>query len=523
MGLLTLIILLPLIGMIISLVISKKVMWIARIINPVVALGQIVVWFMLNRFTPNVENGFKYIESLRWINLSLGDIGSLKIDYLLGADGLTMALMGLSIIIFFFAGIASIKTAVKPQGFFALMLLLNASIMGVFCSLDLFLFFVFFEFMLLPLYFLIGIWGGPRREYAALKFFLYTLVGSVFLLLVFVGLYLSFKSPETGSFSFSYFDLSNPENALKGSLFHPDGMLFGFPAREVGFFVLLIAFCIKIPAFPFHTWLPDAHVEAPTAVSMVLAGVVLKVGAYGLIRFGYGLFPDVAFEFSYWVGLLGVISIIYGAFNALAMKDIKKMIAYSSISHMGFVLLGLASITIEGWSGAFYQMISHGFLSAMLFFIAGVFTNRVQSREIDKFSGLTTLMPRFGAFVTIAFFASLGLPGFSAFIAEIMVLFGAFGSESINQLVPRWMAIAATGGIILGAAYFLWTLQRMFFGKPKFENPEWKEKLTDLTTIEWLVLLPLAIFALVLGVFPQVLVDIFNNTVILLIDQLAIS
>jgi NADH-quinone oxidoreductase subunit M len=172
MGLLTLIILLPLIGMIISLVIPKKVMWIARIINPVVALGQIVVWFMLNRFTPNVENGFKYIESLRWINLSLGDIGSLKIDYLLGADGLTMALMGLSIIIFFFAGIASIKTAVKPQGFFALMLLLNASIMGVFCSLDLFLFFVFFEFMLLPLYFLIGIWGGPRREYAALKFFL---------------------------------------------------------------------------------------------------------------------------------------------------------------------------------------------------------------------------------------------------------------------------------------------------------------------------------------------------------------
>ena len=248
---------------------------------------------------------------------------------------------------------------------------------------------------------------------------------------------------------------------------------------------------------------------------MILAGIVLKVGAYGLIRFGYGIFPDVVSQYSYLIGFVGVLSIIYGALNALAMKDFKKMVAYSSVSHMGFVFLGLASLTVEGWTGAIFQMVSHGFLSAMLFFIAGVVSSRVQSREIAKFSGLSSLMPGFTAMVTIAFFASLGLPGFSAFISEIMVLFGAFGDR-----LPIGFTLFALIGIVLGAAYFLKTLQQMFFGKPDFEDSSWKAKLTDLSVREWVVLLPLAMISLVLGIWPQLLLDEINPIVISLVQNI---
>jgi NADH-quinone oxidoreductase subunit M len=294
-------------------------------------------------------------------------------------------------------------------------------------------------------------------------------------------------------------------------------------ARLLAFIVLFIAFAIKVPIVPLHTWLPDAHVEAPTPVSIILAGLLLKVGGYGIIRICYSIFPDAAMQSAWWIGLIGVISILYGALNALAQTDLKRLIAYSSVSHMGFVLLGIASSTSEGISGAMLQMISHGALSAMLFFLVGMIYERVHDREIANFSGLAEIMPQFTAFVIIAFFASLGLPGFSAFMAEAFSLIGAFNSEQVNGLLPRWMAVLASVGILLGAAYFLWTLQRMFFGPTQLKGgDDWLSKLKDVNMREKIALVPLAILALALGIFPSLLFDKMNASILAFV-QLILS
>jgi len=264
---------------------------------------------------------------------------------------------------------------------------------------------------------------------------------------------------------------------------------------------------------PVHTWLPDAHVEASTPISVVLAGILLKIGGYGLIRAGYAIFPDGAVYWAWLIGGLGVLSIIYGGFNALASKDLKRLIAYSSISHMGFVLLGLASVTIEGVSGAIYQMFSHGIIASALFLIAGVLYDRTNDRMIENYSGLATKMPRYTVVVVITFFASLGLPGFSGFIAEIFVFLGAFKSFSVNQLLPRWMAIVATFGLLLSAAYYLWTIQRMYFGKLMVREEKWNAKLHDLTTREYVMFVPLILMMLIFGIFPQLLLDFTNSSI----------
>lgn len=529
MNLLTLLIFIPLLFGLLIVVLPASLRNSYKYITLLAALVQLGIslqlYFQFKTGSANAginhESQFQFIQKLPWISLNLGGMGKMQIDYFVGVDGISITLLVMSALVMVVAAIASWEINKNLKGFFVLFLILDMAVFGVFCSLDFFLFYIFYELMLLPLYFLIGMWGGARREYAAIKFFLYTLFGSVFMLLVMVGLYLSVKDPATGSHTFNMIQMMNPANYDEHSIFSTINQqtIFGFPARTAGFIVLFVAFAIKVPVVPFHTWLPDAHVEAPTPVSIILAGVLLKIGGYGIIRICAGIFPDVAISGSFILGLLGVISILYGALNALAQRDLKRMIAYSSVSHMGFVLLGIASLTTEGISGAVMQMVSHGFLSSMLFFLVGIIYTRVHDRDIYNFRGLGTLMPQFTVFVMIGFFASLGLPGFSAFIAEAFTLAGAFKSGSTNGLVPHWMAACGAIGILLSACYFLWTLQRMFFGTERLKGGEaWKHALKDINWREKSALVPLALMALLLGVMPSLVFGKINDSVIALVE-----
>ncbi|MBC5992611.1 complex I subunit 4 family protein [Pontibacter cellulosilyticus] len=492
----------------------------------------------------NGHTGYQFVEKLNWIGFSLGSLGRLQIDYFVGVDGISIGLVLLTGIIGVIGVISSWTITKTVKGYFLLYLLLMTSVMGCFLALDFFLFYLFFEFMLLPMYFLIGIWGGPKREYAAIKFFIYTLVGSLFILVVMIGLYTSVIDPvATAAYlellpngvasqeavlqvqqmlqqnvisgselvrTFNIPAMMEPANYIPGSLLHvlSGSVLWDLPLRFIAFLLLFAGFAIKVPSVPVHTWLPDAHVEAPTPISVLLAAILLKVGGYGLIRIVYPIFPDAGAYFSILVGGLGVLSIIYGALCALAMNDLKKLIAYSSVSHMGFVLLGLASLTVEGVNGAVYMMFSHGIISAMLFLVVGVIYDRSHNRMILNFRGLASRMPAYTSFVVIAFFASLGLPGFSGFISELMVLLGGFSAPDVTGMLPRWMTVVAVVGLLLSAAYYLWALQRMFFGK-YWIFPELREKanIADLTTREYLMLVPLAILTLLFGIFPHLLLD----------------
>ncbi|MCX6173429.1 MAG: NADH-quinone oxidoreductase subunit M [Ignavibacteriales bacterium] len=451
------------------------------------------------------EKSFQFIEKFRWINISgISWIGNVKVDYFLGIDGLSMPMVLLTALISFIAAISSWTIEKSVKGYFALFLLLDAGMMGVFVSLDFFLFYIFWELMLLPMYFLIGIWGGPRKEYAAIKFFIYTLFGSVFILLVMIGLY--FSATELmldGSkvHTFSLLALMNPAN------YSADGILSALNPnnlRLIAYIALFAGFAIKIPMFPFHTWLPDAHVEAPTPISVILAGVLLKMGTYGILRVSYPIFPDITRQLMWYIALFGMINIVYGALVALAQKDFKKLIAYSSISHMGYVLLGMASLTTIGINGAIFQMFNHGTITAMLFLIVGVVYDRAHTRGLNDFGGLATQMPIYTGFVTVAFFAAIGLPSLSGFVSEALVFIGAFGVSAI-----RVLTLISTLGILLGAGYMLWTLQRIFFGPL---NEKWAT-LKDLDKREYAMFIPLTIIIIFLGVYPSGMLDIMNSSV----------
>ena len=443
------------------------------------------IW-LFNNFDRTTD-GIQYMVRYAWIP-------SYNIQYIMGVDGLSVTMILLTALLCPICILASWNIEKGVKGYFALFLLLDTGMTGVFCALDFFLFYIFWEVMLLPMYFLIGIWGGPRREYAAIKFFLYTLLGSVLMLIAMLGLYF-YNDPHT-------FDMrvlmANAGTYTRGFQF-------------VVWIALFIGFAIKIPAFPFHTWLPDAHVEAPTAISVILAGVLLKMGTYGILRINFPMLPIGTQECAFWaLAALGTWNIVYGALCAMAQEDMKKLVAYSSISHMGYVMLGMATLTPQGINGAVLQMFNHGTVTAMLFLLVGVVYDRAHHRRIDGFGGLAGVMPTYTGIMSIAFFAALGLPGLSAFISEALVFLGAWQYD-------RVLTIIAVTSVVLTAGYMLWLLQRVWLGPVN----EQYANMPDVTPRELVTLVPLAIIVVILGVQPHYVLDLINPTLLAINDTVA--
>lgn len=433
-------------------------------------------------------SGPQFVTTLDWIP-------AINVQYKVGLDGLSLPLVVLTSALSVLVIGAGWKVEKSPNVFMALYLFLMSGMYGVFVSLDMVLFYVFFEISLLPMYFLIGVWGGPRKEYAAIKFFLYTLAGSICLLIVMLGIF----NATSSAFASNTWDMTLLQTDKVQALFAKGGEYWLF--ARWAFWLTFIAFAIKIPVAPFHTWLPDAHVEAPTPISMILAGVLLKMGGYALMRITYPLFPDAALLYWECVATIGVFGIVYGALCAMAQTDWKKLVAYSSVSHMGYVTLGIAVLTRTGFDGAYYQMIGHGITSAMMFFLVGVVYERAHHRQINNFGGLWLQWPQYGGWSMLGFFAGMGLPGLCGFIGEVMVLLGTFQAATRPGVDPTFVYILgsfAAFGVVLTAGYILWMFQRIYMGKTRPEYDHYEKP----NAREYAIMVALGVAALVFGIVP---------------------
>jgi NADH-quinone oxidoreductase subunit M len=435
---------------------------------------------------------FQLVERHPWIP-------AFGIDYYVGIDGISLLLVVLTTFLQPVALLSSwVSVERKVKEFSIFLLALEAAMIGVFISLDLFLFYVFWDAMLVPMYFLIGIWGYDQRVYAAIKFMLYTMAGSVLMLVAILGL-AHLHSASTGSYSFDLLKLYTLEIA---------------PQTQLWFFLAFtVAFAIKVPLFPFHTWLPDAHVQAPTAGSVILAGVLLKMGTYGLVRFSFPLFPEAAVYFAPWLALLAVIGIIYGALVAMVQPDMKKLVAYSSVSHLGFVVLGVCAMNIQGLQGAVYQMLAHGVSTGGLFLVVGMLSDRRHTRLISEFGGLKGVVPKLTAAFLLITLSSIGLPGLNGFVGEFLIMVGAFRWD------PRFV-MAAGLGVILSAVYMLWMFQRVYYGPVTHEE---NAGLPDLRAHEWASVVPICAAAVVMGVFPALFLKPMEPAVARVVERVQVN
>ncbi|MGE0445428.1 MAG: NADH-quinone oxidoreductase subunit M [Vicinamibacterales bacterium] len=484
--------LLPLAGAVLLLFVGNAdgrrnglIRWLALGISLLSFAVTLAIWAAFDPASPE----FQLVERVPWIP-------AFGIDYYLGIDGISLLLVVLTGFLTPIALLSSWHSVEKKVKEFSIFVLtLHAAMVGVFLSLDLFLFYVFWDAMLIPMYFLIGIWGYDQRVYAAVKFILYTMAGSVLMLIAILGLAYLHQS-TTGAYSFDLLQLYTLDIA--------ESTQYWF------FLAFALAFAIKVPLFPFHTWLPDAHVQAPTAGSVILAGVLLKMGTYGLVRFAFPLFPAAAMYFAPWIAVLAVVGIVYGALVAMVQPDMKKLVAYSSVSHLGFVVLGICAMNMQGLQGAIYQMLAHGVSTGGLFLIVGMLSDRRHTRLISEFGGLKEVMPRLTAAFFIILLASVGLPGLNGFIGEFLILLGTF----------RWDARYAVGaglGVILSAVYMLWMFQRVFYGKVTHEE---NKTLHDLEPREWAGVVPLCAMAIVMGVFPTLFLKPMEPAVERLVQRL---
>ncbi len=476
MPLLTLITFLPAAGAVIIMLFMKKeqtkaIKGFATAVAVLDFLISLPLWF---RFDQS-EAGFQFVEKVSWIP-------TIGVSYFVGIDGISVLLVLLTTLTMIIGVVCSF-TAIeeREKEYYVCLLLLATGMLGTFIALDIFLFYVFFEITLVPMYFLIGVWGGPRKLYAAIKFFLYTLFGSVLMLLGILAFYFANLKMGTGTLTFDLVELYGVGPKIPLSL------------QIWIFLAFFIGFAIKVPMFPFHTWLPDAHVEAPTAGSVILAGILLKMGTYGFVRFALPLLPQASHVFVPFMMLLSIIGIIYGALVAMAQTDIKKLVAYSSVSHLGFVMLGVFALNEQGVLGGQLQMINHGISTGALFLLVGVVYERRHTRLISDYGGLSKVVPVFTVLFAITMLSSIGLPGLNGFVGEFLILIGAFKKSYVY-------AAFAVIGIVLGAAYMLWLFQRVFFGT--LDNPE-NEKLTDCNAREVLYLLPLVILMFWIGLYPK--------------------